>query len=372
MSMHINFKEIELIASPALLLDYDQLTANILLAIKIAGSPDKLWPHVKSHKCRNIISLQISMGITRFKCATIAEAELCAMAGASTVLLAYPLVGPTISRFVQLIKKYSETRFIALADNIYTLNSVNQTAADNNLCIPYMLDVNTGLNRTGIPFQKLEDFLKSAAQMNNVHFFGIHCYDGERHETLLSDRYEAALPTVRQLQTALNKLGLSSQTCPYIIMGGSPSFPIYADCLREENIYYSPGTVFTYDAGYLSSFPDLPFRPAIYVLSRVISQPTPATFTIDAGYKSVSADQKIPGILPCVPEAVSLFQNEEHWTFEMKNINNQHLPCIGDIIYVLPWHICPTTMLYEHVYVFSNGDYKEKWKIEARDRFLTV
>src|SRR4051794_38326781 len=63
------------IASPALLIFPERIEANIRLMVGIAGDPQRLWPHVKTHKLGPVVSAQIRHGITKFKCATIAEAE---------------------------------------------------------------------------------------------------------------------------------------------------------------------------------------------------------------------------------------------------------------------------------------------------------
>ena len=44
----------------------------------MAGGAQRIWPHVKTHKPADGTRMMLSMGITRFKCATIAEAEMLA------------------------------------------------------------------------------------------------------------------------------------------------------------------------------------------------------------------------------------------------------------------------------------------------------
>ena len=86
--------------TPVLLYYKDYIIQNIQKAVAIAGDPQRLWPHVKTHKTRELISLLIEHGVTRFKCATIAEAEVVASCGPTDIILAYPLVGPNVARFL--------------------------------------------------------------------------------------------------------------------------------------------------------------------------------------------------------------------------------------------------------------------------------
>jgi D-serine deaminase-like pyridoxal phosphate-dependent protein len=88
----------EAVASPALLVYPDRVCENIRRMIALAGGVERLRPHMKTHKLAPIIALQRAAGITKFKCATIAEAEVTAGAGAAEVLLSYPLVGPNLGR----------------------------------------------------------------------------------------------------------------------------------------------------------------------------------------------------------------------------------------------------------------------------------
>ena len=114
--------------SPALIYYKDIILANTKRIIEMAGGPEHLWPHVKSHKATGMILMQIALGITRFKCATIAEAEMTAEAGGEKIILAYPLVGPNISRYLQLAKTFPQKVFYAVGDNFDSLSTLSKEA----------------------------------------------------------------------------------------------------------------------------------------------------------------------------------------------------------------------------------------------------
>ncbi len=75
MSLWYEIKNIEEIDSPALVIYPDRILANIHEMIRVAGSPAKLQPHVKTYKMTEIVEMQMEQGIRKFKCATIAEAR---------------------------------------------------------------------------------------------------------------------------------------------------------------------------------------------------------------------------------------------------------------------------------------------------------
>ena len=95
--MTYSFEGQDAVISPQLVYYKDIIVDNIEKMIALAGGTERLWPHVKTHKMIEVVKMMMAQGIDRFKCATIAEAEMCGEAKASRVALAYPLVGPNIA-----------------------------------------------------------------------------------------------------------------------------------------------------------------------------------------------------------------------------------------------------------------------------------
>ena len=137
--------------SPSLIIDRGLVARNIQSMIALAGSPDRLRPHVKTHKMPAIVRLCTDFGISRHKCATIAEAEMVADAGGLDVLLAYPLVGPNIARYHRLIRAFPLTTFRALVDDPSAARSLSEGMNGLDQPLPVLLDVDVGMGRTGIP-----------------------------------------------------------------------------------------------------------------------------------------------------------------------------------------------------------------------------
>src|SRR6266699_2231998 len=103
--------------SPALLFYKDIIRHNIRRMVERAGGPARLRPHVKTHKTREIVQMQLAAGVTKHKCATIAEAEMVAGVGAPDVLLAYNLVGPNCERMARLVEKFPACKFSTVVDH---------------------------------------------------------------------------------------------------------------------------------------------------------------------------------------------------------------------------------------------------------------
>ena len=332
--------------TPSLVYLEDVLRRNTQKTIDMAGGAERLWPHVKSHKTSALIRMQLAMGIRRFKCATLAEAKMVAACGASELLLAYPLVGANIPRYVALASQYPETTFYALEDDLGQAEKLNALCLSQGVTFKVFIDVNTGLDRTGIPMEQIAAFTRALKKSKALAVVGLHCYDGHIHQTELSAREQAVNAYRAKVDEQLAILAAEGIELPLRIMGGSPTFPLHA---KHPGDYLSPGTTFLWDWGYLNSFPDLDFEPAAAVAARVVSHPAPGVFTLDLGYKAIAADPAGErGHLTGMPGAEPLFQNEEHWVWRMKDAK-EPCPPVGAILHVIPTHICPTSALYDHI-----------------------
>jgi len=363
-----HFQGEEAIDSPSLVYYQDIIEENIKKSVDLAGNADRLWPHIKTHKMASLLKMQIERGITRFKCATIAEAELCAIAGVANTLMAYPLVGPAIARFAKLREKYAGTVFWAIGDNLEQLRLLGKTASSslNKSAVNVLIDVNLGMNRTGVLPEKLEEFYLQAKKIEGLSIKGFHCYDGHLGIKDINERRAAVSSATEKFWEVKKSLEKQGHEIPVLIMGGTPTFA----CHRETNgVYLSPGTFFVNDYGYSSKFPDLDFTPGAAILSRVISHPAADLFTLDTGHKAIAADKEDRGMIADLPQAKPVLQSEEHWVWKLEGSS---LPPIGTVLYIIPSHICPTSALYPGVIVVKNGKQTDYWEVGGRNRKITI
>jgi D-serine deaminase-like pyridoxal phosphate-dependent protein len=357
--------------SPSLLFYRERIESNIRRMIHIAGDPARLVPHVKTHKTPEIVKMQLAQGITKFKCATLAEAEMVAAAGGKWVLIAYQLIGPNIERLFKLKDKYPETVFSSLIDSESSADLLNHKSEINHTISSIFIDVNNGMNRTGrttdASILALYRYIKS---LQNITIAGLHVYDGHIHTAEFAERkmvtetaYESVYPLIDLMR---NDLGGN----PVIVVGGSPTFTVHT--LRED-VLLSPGTNVLWDAGYGEQFDDQPFQYAAVILTRVISKPSSGIVTIDLGHKAVAAENPIQNrfrILNLTNYTVKS-QSEEHGVLEVNTDAWEHIT-IGDVFYAVPFHVCPTVALHDYATVIENGDETGEWKILARSRRITV
>jgi D-serine deaminase-like pyridoxal phosphate-dependent protein len=360
------------IFSPALLFYKELIGQNIALAIKMAGRPERLRPHVKTHKTRELVRMQLVAGITRHKCATLAEAEMLATCGVPDVLVAYPLVGPNCQRMARLVRSFPECRFSALVDHPLAAQALAEAMTAAGQRVDVLIDIDVGQQRTGIAAgESAASLYALLKRLPGLEPGGIHVYDGHNHQGDASAREAAVrnqLAPVLAFRETLEKRGLP---VPRLVLGGTPTFPIYAR-MDLPGLECTPGTCFLHDHGYGSRFADLGgFTPAALLLTRVISRPAWNRVTLDLGYKAVASDPPAGQrcVLLNVPEHEVVLQNEEHLVIETAAADRFSL---GDEVYAVPTHICPTCALHRQAYVVQDGEVTEAWEIVARDRMLSI
>src|SRR5262249_6867804 len=182
---------------------------NLAAALEIAGGPRRLRPHVKTHKTREIVFLELQAGITKHKCATLAEAEMLARCGAGDVFLAYNLVGPNRRRMAPLAQTDPPTRCAVQADDAGAVRSLSDDMRQAAQTVDVLLDLDVGQHRTGIaPGPEAAALYEQIARLPGLRPGGLHVYDGHNHQESFEERRQAVmslLDPVLPLRAALEE-----------------------------------------------------------------------------------------------------------------------------------------------------------------------
>jgi D-serine deaminase-like pyridoxal phosphate-dependent protein len=354
--------------SPALVVYPQRVKENIAALKSMVDDVQRLRPHIKTNKTKEATQLMMEAGISKFKCATIAEAEMLGLSGAPDVLLAYQPIGPKLQRFLHLTQQYPATRYACLVDNTASAREIAAAFAGAGSTALVYLDLNVGQNRTGIsPNETAIALYNYCAQLTGLSVAGLHAYDGHVRGTLeeRTTMSNEAFARVEKMRQSLQAMGYNNIT---IVAGGSPSFPIHA---RRKEIECSPGTFIFWDKGYSDQCPEQPFNVAALVVTRVVSLPTATQICVDLGHKSIAAENELSKrvFFPQAPQLKPVSQSEEHLVLEA---GEGHSFKPGDVLYGIPQHVCPTVALYERAYTVENGKISGEWKIMARDRKISL
>jgi D-serine deaminase-like pyridoxal phosphate-dependent protein len=357
--------EVNQMDSPALAIYIERVKQNIELVKHMIGDPSRLRPHVKTHKSADITRLLMQAGISKFKCATIAEAEMLGMCSAPDVLLAYQLNPVKLQRFFSLIKTYPDTRFSCLIDNLDTAASLSEEAVKLGLLVDVYMDLNVGMNRTGIvPGEAAIKLYENSAGLPGLALKGLHAYDGHIHAYDVEERRAIFDRTFAPVEEMIAELKEKGHTDLRMVAGGTPTFAFHAE---KKDWECSPGTFVFWDEGYLTEVPEQKFLPAALVITRVVSLPTDYLLCLDLGHKAISSENPLPQRVSFLnaPELKVVGHSEEHLMVEA---GAGHHWKIGDVLYGLPFHICPTVNLYAEAETIERKKVSGKMKIIARDR----
>jgi len=357
-----NYKilNIETVETPALAVYPDLVVNNIKKAIEIAGK-NILRPHVKSCKTPEVIKLMMDQGISKFKCATIAEAEMLGIVKAKDVILAIQPHPINIQRLKNIVTAYPDTVYSCILDNLNTLKALEEKFHDKEP--DFYIDLNIGMNRSGIKPENAFALIDESLKVRNIKLSGIHAYNGKNNdpdkkirEKNSNEGYKLA-DELRKY--AEKKAGRKME----LIFGGSPDFIYNA---RQKDVQCSPGTFVFWDTR-SARFTDLPFKIAAVLITRVISIIDRNLLCLDLGYKAVGSENPLNQRVQFlnVENAEPESQSEEHLVVKVPDTTKHK---VGEEWYALPFHICPTVALYSDLQVIENGIRTNQWKIIARNR----
>lgn len=357
------------VLTPALVLYPEIAASNIERTLDLLGGDADRWRvHIKTAKLGYTLQMLVDRGIRNFKCATTLELLIACRSGASDVLFAYPAVGANARRVREIAGQFPQVRISVLAENE---QQVGQWCGSR---VGVFLDMNPGMDRTGIEQSHCDKVVELGRAIGDLglEFRGLHYYDGQYGSLELRERTAVAHAGYGRLLKVVGELERSGLDVPEMITAGTPTFPCslaYEGFRRGGFIHrVSPGTVVYGDATSLAQLPsEYGYRPAVLVLARVVSQPRAGILTCDAGHKAVSADAGVP---TCVvvghSELAPLSPSEEHLPMAVQG--GAAGPQVGEALYLLPRHVCPTVNNFDCALLVQDGQIKSVEKVSARGR----
>ncbi len=355
------------ILTPALAIYPEVVDANIAETLRLLGSDANRWrPHVKTAKLAFTMRRLVKHGIRQCKCATTLELTTACDAGFDDVLLAYGVVGPHVTRVLEIAAQRSGVRVSALVE------SPAQIGVWEGSRVGLFVDVNPGMNRTGLGQERTDDLVALARAIlgAGLEFRGLHYYDGQMAGVPVEEREAAAHHGYDQLLRLVAALRDAGISVPEVVTAGTPAFPAslsYAP-FRDAPFAHrvSPGTVVYADVTSLAQLPaEYRYQPAALVVATVVSHPTPERITCDAGHKAVSADMGDPtcAVLARL-DLRPLHPSEEHLPIEVAA--GPPVPAIGDTLYLVPRHICPTVNNFDAALIVVGGRIVGVERVTAR------
>ncbi|MBS4196108.1 alanine racemase [Lederbergia citri] len=350
--------------TPSLIIDEEKMKKNIKKLAEIAKKHGvTLRPHTKTHKIPDIAKKQIATGAKGITVAKVGEAEVMAEHGINDIFIAYPIVTEAkIERVAELSKSIN---LIIGVDSLEGATKISEVAKRHQISIQVRLEVDIGFRRTGVLY---DDAIKLAAElqnMDNIEFQGIYTYRGFFMNGKPTLELEKAGVEEGQLMVDLaERMRKERIQVRDISVGSTPTAPYAAMVKGITEV--RPGTYVFYDRMQAALGSCSLDECAAYIQATVISRPSEDLMIIDGGSKTFATDVgpnsdplflKGFGHIVEAPHAILERLSEEHG---MVKINKEDPFKVGDIVRVIPNHICSTVNLHDKVFLKHDDQFEEK------------
>jgi len=232
---------------------------------------------------------------------------------AKDVLVAYPVTGATARRVKEIAAQFPGVRVSVLTENEAQIQQWSDTG------VGVFLDINPGMNRTGIDQNDTERFPQLTRMILNrgIQLRGLHYYDGQFGAVPEPERTRLAHQGYARLMELVREIERHGASVSEVVTAGTPTLPssLSYEGFRGQDFIHrvSPGTVVYCDATSLAQLPrEYGYRPAFLFLSQVVSHPSLEIVTCDGGHKAVSADAGVPTwMIAGLPDLASLAPSED-------------------------------------------------------------
>lgn len=359
--------------TPCLVIDYDIMKHNIENMAQISKENGcALRPHTKTHKIPEIAKMQIEAGAKGITVAKVSEAEVMADNGIQDIFIAYPVIGEMkVNRVLQLNKRI---RLIVGVDSIEGAEALSSAALAAGQTIEVRMEVDTGLHRTGVFYDKALDFAKKLDSYKGIRLTGIFTFKGLVYEgkgTL--DREKAGFEEGRLMVELADQIRKEGMNIIDVSVGSTPTAIYAAQVPGVTEI--RPGTYVFNDTMLVNMGVCSLEECAASILTTVVSHNSKDYAVVDGGNKTFSTDAAL-GVFPhylkgygrtmqdnkLVLERLS----EEHGIIKIED-GAKELK-VGDTISIIPNHICTTVNLHDKLYFLKNGQVAKEVQIAGRGR----
>ena len=268
--------------TPALLIDLDLLQQNIDRMAGHMRDRGMAWrPHAKAFKCPAIAHLLRRAGAIGVTVAKVSEAEVMAAGGIDDILIAHLVVGPSKAARLAALQRQAEVK--VTVDHPDHVAPLGRAASDAGVVIGVLVDVDLGMNRTGVPTAEAAlELAGLVSRTPGLRFDGLMGYEG--HTLMIPDPAEkrAAVATaIARLLHARDVIQAAGMACRIISAGGSGSYQYTADFPGITELQAGGGI---FACRYYTQLCRVEgHTPAITVLATVISRPAPDRAILDIG-----------------------------------------------------------------------------------------
>ncbi|MEN5062949.1 DSD1 family PLP-dependent enzyme [Achromobacter aegrifaciens] len=350
--------------TPSLALDLTAFEANLRAMQAWADRHEvALRPHAKAHKCPQIALRQVALGARGICCQKVSEALPFVAAGIRDVHISNEVVGAT--KMALLGQLARAAKISVCVDNAQNLTQLSAAMVQAGAQIDVLVEVDVGQGRCGVSDDATVLALAQQARaLPGLNFAGLQAYHGSvQHYRTREERATVSRQAARIAASYAQLLRESGIACDTITGGGTGSAEFDAASGVYTELQAGSYAFMDGDYGANEWGGPLNFQNSLFLLSTVMSTPTPDRVVLDAGLKSASAECGPPAVygesgLTCT--AI----NDEHSVVRVEP--GATAPALGSVLRLVPAHVDPTFNLHDGLVVFKDGVVQDIWEISAR------
>jgi D-serine deaminase-like pyridoxal phosphate-dependent protein len=358
--------------TPCLVIDIDVLGGNLEKMEAISRSAGKrLRPHAKTHKCSAIALRQMEAGAVGICTAKLSEAEVLVGRGLRGILITGPIV--THQKIERLMNVLTEDpSLILVLDNSQNAEILDKALSSRHLSMDVLVDIDVGLKRTGVAPGKALELAEKISHCASLRLRGIQAYAGQvQHLKPYKARRRASLECMEKATKVFHELGRAGIQCDIFTGAGTGTHDIDLNVNGLTDLQV--GSYAVMDAEYIGigSRDNLEkfevFKPALTLLTSVVSANHNDFVTVDAGLKALYKDGASPMVLtPAGSRLRYEWFGDEYGMIIYQE--NSSAPKVGAVIELVVSHCDPTINQFDHFYVIQADEVVDIWPIDLRGK----
>jgi D-serine deaminase-like pyridoxal phosphate-dependent protein len=307
--------------------------------------------------------MQLEAGAAGITVGTLGEAEVLAGAGIDDLFVAYPVwAGGAAAARLRALHERSRLRVgVDSADGAAALAA----AVRGGRPLEVLVEVDSGLQRTGVVGPDAVVAVAEAARAAGLRVIGAFTHGGHAYASVEAAGSAAAdeVRVLREAAPALRSAGfepevLSAGSTPTAL--GSASAPV-----TEER----PGT-YVFGDRLQHALGSTTWDSIGLVVAATVVSVAAGSVVIDAGAKVLAREPSpaLDGIavVPELGDGVVSRAYDYHGVISLSP--GVAAPSVGEVVAVVPNHVCPVVNLVGELVVARGGHFVERWPVDARGR----
>jgi D-serine deaminase-like pyridoxal phosphate-dependent protein len=352
--------------TPVVVIDLDIVERNAhRLGEALASRGVALRPHAKTHKSVALGRVQLDAGARGITVGNLGEAEVFAEGGIDDIFIAYPVWAdaPKAAR-LRALHERSGLQLAVGFDSIEGARRLAAAVAGSGRPLRVVLELDPGNKRTGAPVERAAEIARSAREAG-LEVLGVFTHGGHAYHP--GGAEPGGADEVRTLTAGADALRAEGIE-PEVISAGSTPTQLTAAAAPVNEI--RAGTYLIGDRQQWAIGAVPPDGIAIAVAATCVSRAVEGQAVIDAGAKTLTKDVAAylqgHGLLPAYPDAVIERVSDYHGV--IRPGTDGRLPALGEIVAVIPNHVCPVIDLKETFVATRGGVVIGTWPVDARGR----